>query len=192
MRNHKKEDRRIRKTKDTIKTVLIDLMETKPFHEITVSELTNRADINRGTFYLHYTDINELLDEIKADLLREMSDALQKYSPEELKKDTSLKFIEMFRFIEDHDKICRILLSSQGDEAFMDIVIDSLKNSAYMTLTELYGMKREMLLNQFFTFGLGGCIALAKAWLDEGCQESAEIMGRRCDEFLRLGREVLK
>jgi DNA-directed RNA polymerase specialized sigma24 family protein len=50
----KKEDRRIRYTKQVIKDTLLQLLEKNHFAKITVTELCRRAEINRGTFYLHY------------------------------------------------------------------------------------------------------------------------------------------
>lgn len=54
-------DRRTRRTQKLIRDNFIDLMEQKPINEITIQEITDRADINRRTFYLHFTDIYDLL-----------------------------------------------------------------------------------------------------------------------------------
>ena len=53
----KKTDRRIRKTKTQLRAGLAKLMQTKSLKEITVKELVEEVDINRSTFYLHYTDL---------------------------------------------------------------------------------------------------------------------------------------
>ena len=50
----KKEDRRVRRTKKLLIQALTELMQQKPVKEITVKELTDLADMNRGTFYLYY------------------------------------------------------------------------------------------------------------------------------------------
>ena len=49
-----KEDRRIRRTKRLLRQALAELMNEKDFKDITVKEITDRADLNRGTFYFHY------------------------------------------------------------------------------------------------------------------------------------------
>lgn len=64
-----KEDRRTRYTKNIIKDTLLELMHQKPFDKITVTELCRKAEINRGTFYLHYVDIYAVLDELEEDAL---------------------------------------------------------------------------------------------------------------------------
>ncbi|RIL83445.1 TetR/AcrR family transcriptional regulator, partial [Staphylococcus cohnii] len=48
------EDRRVRKTQNAIKHAFIQLLNEKDLDKITISDITHKADINRGTFYLHY------------------------------------------------------------------------------------------------------------------------------------------
>jgi len=62
-------DRRVRKTKSQLRSCLSILLETKKIQNITVKELAQMADINRGTFYLHYKDVYDLLEHIQKDFL---------------------------------------------------------------------------------------------------------------------------
>ena len=62
-----KEDRRIRRTKRLLRQALAELMNEKDFKDITVKEITDRADLNRGTFYFHYTDTYDLREKIEVD-----------------------------------------------------------------------------------------------------------------------------
>ena len=48
-----KEDRRVRKTRSAIKSSFIELLNEKELEKITIQDIADRADINRGTFYLH-------------------------------------------------------------------------------------------------------------------------------------------
>ena len=50
-------DRRVRKTRGQLRQGLVRLMREKSIQDITVKELCEECDINRGTFYLHYTDV---------------------------------------------------------------------------------------------------------------------------------------
>lgn len=56
-------DRRIQKTKDAIIKAFVELMAEKNFEQITINEIADRADVNRGTVYLHYVDKYDLLDQ---------------------------------------------------------------------------------------------------------------------------------
>ena len=62
-------DRRTRRTKKLLTEAFIELLSVKKLNEITVKELCDKADVNRGTFYLHYQDIYDLKRQIETDLL---------------------------------------------------------------------------------------------------------------------------
>ena len=64
-----KVDRRVRKTKAQLRAGLARLMQKKSIKEITVKELVEEVDINRSTFYLHYTDIYQMLESIEGELI---------------------------------------------------------------------------------------------------------------------------
>ena len=64
MRYFVADSRRTQMTKKLFRTALVELMQEKPFHKITIKEICDRADLNRTTFYLHYEDQNQLLNEI--------------------------------------------------------------------------------------------------------------------------------
>ena len=60
----RKMDRRTIYTRSTVKDALLELLEGQPFEKITVAALCRQAEITRATFYLHFQDINEVLDEL--------------------------------------------------------------------------------------------------------------------------------
>ena len=59
-------DRRIRRTKAQLCAALNQLLAEKPPEEITVTELTRLADVNRGTFYSHYKDVPDMVEQMEA------------------------------------------------------------------------------------------------------------------------------
>ena len=62
-----KTDRRTRYTRQAIKDILLDELKIKPYSKITVTEICKKAEMNRGTFYLHYYDIDDVLNDILED-----------------------------------------------------------------------------------------------------------------------------
>ena len=65
----KKEYRSATRSRRFIRQALMDLLREKSFEKITVTDIVNRADINRSTFYAHYTDVRALMEEIQDELV---------------------------------------------------------------------------------------------------------------------------
>lgn len=76
------EDKRIAKTKQNLKQALVDLAAEKPFEQITVTELCKRAGTSRITFYAHYSDKYELLDEVFRDMRASASELFHRLQRE--------------------------------------------------------------------------------------------------------------
>ena len=72
-----KVDRRVRKTKAQLRAGLARLMQKKSIKEITVKELVDEVDINRSTFYLHYSDIYQMLESIETELMDEIAQVIE-------------------------------------------------------------------------------------------------------------------
>ena len=79
-------DRRVRKTRKLLKECLIRLLKEKRVQDITVRELTDMADLNRGTFYLHYKDVFDLLEKTEAELMDEFNSLVMSYDAKDLKQ----------------------------------------------------------------------------------------------------------
>ncbi len=76
----KKLDHRILMTRRLFRQALTELLRQKPLQSITVKELCQKAGVNRGTFYSHYTDIFALMEQIESEVSRELSDTLEDFT----------------------------------------------------------------------------------------------------------------
>lgn len=68
MRQEKREDLRVKKTKEAIHNAFKSMICEMDYEQITIKELAQRAQINRKTFYLHYTSLDELLEELQKEI----------------------------------------------------------------------------------------------------------------------------
>ena len=71
-------DRRIKKTHILLKKTLTELIEEKELRKITVSELCERANINRGTFYLHFLDIYDMIEQFQKAIISDLVAIIEK------------------------------------------------------------------------------------------------------------------
>ena len=73
-----KMDRRVRKTRALLLQGLVKMLETHDIQDISVKELTELVDINRGTFYLHYDDIYDMLHKIEDEMFLEFNEIMER------------------------------------------------------------------------------------------------------------------
>jgi AcrR family transcriptional regulator len=75
----KKEDQRVRRTRDRLGDALVELLVQKPFDDITVQDVLDRAGVSRSTFYTHYRDKNDLFLSDAEDFFEGMATALSRF-----------------------------------------------------------------------------------------------------------------
>ena len=102
-----KMDRRVRKTRAQLRAGLARLMQQKNIKEITVKELVDEIDINRSTFYLHYTDIYQMLQRIEGELMEDILEAIKEHPLDPGMKEEGYSFaIQLFRILAANKDIC--------------------------------------------------------------------------------------
>lgn len=112
-------DRRVRKTKAALRHGLAVLTKKKSIKEITVKELVEEVDINRSTFYLHYTDIYSMVAELESELLEEFKNAIDLYPPTNSEEEMCRFFEHIYNILNDNREICVALVSENGDISFI-------------------------------------------------------------------------
>ncbi|MFC4099419.1 TetR/AcrR family transcriptional regulator [Paenibacillus xanthanilyticus] len=103
-----KVDRRILKTQEAMKKAVIELMTEKNFDHITIQDIADRANINRGTIYLHYQDKYDLLDKLIASHFDEL-EAMDKWACE---MDWIDALVPYFEYFENHYLFFSAMLAS--------------------------------------------------------------------------------
>lgn len=172
-----KTDRRIRKTKALLEKSLLELMKTKPVKNITVKELVDHADVNRSTFYLHYTSIYDILEEMEQNLLNQVCEIFEKY-PENYKESDSFSFFsDMLQIAFDNLDVCSILLSPKYDTGFIEKVQTILDQKVEERLQHLFG--REFRISAYLSsFYISGCMGMLQTWLFDENRPSPDHMAK--------------
>lgn len=97
MKPESQKDLRVRRTLESIRRAFEQLMLEKDYEKITVTELAERAMINKKTFYTYYRDLDDLLAEIQDELSLEFAERTKNYTFRDIDKLTR----EFFLFSEE-------------------------------------------------------------------------------------------
>lgn len=106
-------DKRIRKTKNAIYNALKELYMEKDIEDISIMELTEKANIGRKTFYLHYSSIDDVVNEIINNIYKKIED---KYKELYVTRDFNTLFAFLNTYIKEmflkHEEIIRLIIKN--------------------------------------------------------------------------------
>ncbi len=112
-RNHRTEDRRVKRTKKILRDNLFTLLETRTADEITVKELTEAADVNRSTFYFYYRDINDMIRQIQAEIYGVFeSEVISPAANFDTVADFVAYISRFLVFCKSNEKICKFVIGN--------------------------------------------------------------------------------
>lgn len=127
------ESQRVMETKERIRNAFFDLYAEKKIDRISIKEITDRAELNRGTFYVYYKDIYNLLEKTEDEMIEELVVKLRDLIPRILREENIDPFLPPFEFYQRYSKFLKILLGANGDPNF----IHKIKTILKKTLREL-------------------------------------------------------
>lgn len=147
-------DRRIAKSRKAIQTAFLDMLLDVGFDAITIKDMTEKADISRKTFYLHYLDKYDLLNEIVDEMIRDLTDLCDK------KKD--MGFVEgtvmWFGYFEEHKPFFTALFSTESTISFRNRLLDFIMEQLNNKLEGVPVQKNTEVLRKFLGMAVLGVI----------------------------------
>lgn len=164
-----KTDRRVKYTKALLKEALVSLLKEHHISKVTVKALCNKADVNRSTFYSHYTDQYDLLRQVQDEVIGNLKIFLGQYADDrEPIKEQNLKGI--LEYAKANADLFTVLLSENCDRNFQKELMKLVELVPFQYSAQ--GREKDYLL----TFAITGCISILHKWLREGTIESPEDM----------------
>ena len=170
------ENRSVRNTKKKLREGLLRLMEDKPINEISVKELTDLVDVNRGTFYFHYTDIYDLLRRME----EEFFESFRQTMAQAVERESAFPYLSaIFSFLGENREFCKIMLGEHGDMQFVEKVKARVDERCSHIWREAAPDSDPARFEMYNAFIINGCIGIIQKWLDEperrGPEEISQI-----------------
>ncbi len=182
-----KTDRRIIRTRRMIRDALTELMEEKGFEGVTVRDLTEKANINRGTFYLHYRDKYDLMEQSEGELLTEIEAMVKEFNkitnPQKAltlihQQEPYPFLLKLLEYIGENAAFLKVILGSKGDPAFQVKLKELVQVHLFEKVTN-HLTSSEMLvpLGYLSAFITSAYLGVIQQWLENGMKQSPKEIG---------------
>lgn len=113
-----KEDQRVRRTRDRLGDAMMALLVEKPFDDITVQDVLDRAEVSRSTFYTHYRDKNDLFLSDAEEFFEAMAMALSRHGD---KSERVAPVQELFAHIAEVRPFYNALIASGRSQDLLEL-----------------------------------------------------------------------
>lgn len=165
----KKLDIRVKKTYNQLTDAIMELLTEKSFDDITVLEICEKASVHRATFYKHFVDKFEFLNNILKNKLSEITyDKIEKeYTPDSMKKSCMTMMTSVISFIENNKKFFASLSNDQYSISFNTVLTDSIAEFISERINTIEDLRKslgnhvDMLANYY----AGAIVGLIKWWV---------------------------
>jgi len=160
-----KKDLRVIKTRNALYGALLELMKEKSFEEIRVSDICDKALVNRSTFYAHYTDKYELFLDFMNSIKTELAESLEKNENIINTKEYYIKMLSiLLDHIEDKRNIFYSMVINNRNSIISDIIVDAINRDIKARLEDLHdigGIPSEVVS----VFYLGAVAGVCLLWI---------------------------
>ena len=166
-----KNNLRYKASSEKIETTFLSLLNKYDYEDITISQICERAGINRSTFYCHYDDINDLIIKIEGKFSKSVAGIFNFGE-----RQTNQAFIDMFTFIKENQLFYKAFLNlPYTTPAETDLQIGVLEHIGRNTNID---KSDKMGLYYRACFFGAGIKEMCRIWLRFGCKESPEYMAK--------------
>ncbi|WP_419959846.1 TetR/AcrR family transcriptional regulator [Psychrobacillus sp. BM2] len=174
--NHSMGDRRIRRTKNLFKEHFIQLVKEKGYKNVTVTDIVEKADYNRSTFYLHFKDKEDLAEELVTEILAELEAAFHQpfLDTKIIKYDLILPSSNaFFRHFYNNRDFYRLLNLEDSIPSLKEKFFLKFKD-VFEGITYINEANEGIVLEHFNTYKMYGSYGVILEWINDGCKQTPE------------------
>lgn len=175
-----KVDRRVVRTQEAIKKAFLELLSEKKFDSITIQDISDRANINRATVYLHYHDKFDLLDKIMEEHIHNMANLCEL----ETDMDWIQSTVHCMEYLESNYLFFSTMLTSEGApyfrRRFVQHNIEEFRKDVDITKGKNLGLNEEVIVE----FVANAYVSVVEWWLKNGMPFPAREMARKVGVLL--------
>lgn len=158
-----------------MKAALLELMREKPFEKITVKSICERAGVNRGTFYSHYTDIYAMIEDAENYLNKELISITEQWLQQYPNQQRQSLFIPYLHYIKEHRYFYRISLTNRKNLSVKKTFKPLWEQIVLPQCQQSERIGEDTLLYYFIAFE-GSITMVLQHWIETDCRDSEEMV----------------
>lgn len=178
-------DRRIIKTKEAIKSSYTELLLENHNSKITITKLANHANIDRKTFYLHYSSVDDVLSEILETKLLELDNEISKYESLKTSIDVYAIMQALNTIIMKDFYFCQALSKRSDFDFFTNKIKEFLLRASVLALSSSNIPQPELTL--YCKFFISGIVDLYSDWFSNPLDMTLEDLGKHISQVMHEG-----
>lgn len=173
------------RSKNLIKKALAKLIHEKDVAKITVSDIIREADISRGTFYAHFSDVNGVIEQIESEEIQKLIDFVDKFRIEYVVQDTHLFLLRICEYLYKDMEYYKMLANSKILNNFIFRLVNVYYDSIMGVMNVKGSPEAENKANTYLLYTTSGAKDVLIAWLNGDLKgnpsEISEILGDLID-----------
>ena len=180
------------KTRKAIHGAMTMLLSKKPIEDITVTELSDAAEINRKTFYNYYSNVYMVAEEMEDEIVERFGETLREIDFDTLLKDPVAAFNTLARLITSDLDFYENILTNRNQISFLQKIIESLKQRMRVLYLDPDSSDSE-LQEYMLEYIVSGLVSVFQKWFANGRKTDIEVLSRYISMLAVCGiREVLE
>ncbi len=181
------------RSRKMIRESFLELLKEKDISKITVTDIVNKADLNRSTFYAHYMDVRAITEEMENEVIDKMIEILEKFEFKNFFNNPTPLLLEVSRFLESNQDTYKILLKVNDAETFLK-KLKKVFAEYMMSDTDIPEyLKDSKMVNLRISYFAGGIINMYQDWfngnldcsLNEIALEVSKLLSLEANELFR-------
>lgn len=176
-----------------IKQAFAQLMNEKDLQKITVTDIVERANISRGTFYAHYLDVYDLSIAIQNNVIETVDTAVDEIGIKNILSDPTQATERGMRFLEENKSYFKLFVTSSFADTLITRIINRLDDKFSEKILELYPDEDQKEIRLFLLYSLGAYKSIILYWFNNASVISFDECAKMlCEFYLKARPEALK
>lgn len=192
MKDKTKVDPRIIRTRQLIKDAFIDLLQEMDLNKITVNRISERATVNRVTFYLHYRDIQDMMEKMALEMGVKLGQIMRDSTTyKSIEETDSVKLLNLLEHIAQNAKFYKVVLASTKTPIFTEQLLKIITETITKRreIDSLH-IKTDIQKDIIIWYGSSALIGTIVSWLRNDMPYTPQYLAKQLSLLFRIGNKV--